>query len=206
MVRYSYVIAIPITLSLFACGEETLNDSCNVYDSITEAAKYLSCLSWLDAHNAVRQDLNDGNLPNSPQPEEPVDGLQWDDKLATVAYNYAIQCQSFSHNSNRFSDYQSLGGTELSVGENIAVATYPSYSEEQMVTLWTSEEADFVYEPFDGSGVNGAVVGHYTQMVWRETTHVGCALVDCEGQPIGWKWFAVCNYAQAGNYLGQYPY
>lgn len=206
MFRYTYLIVIPFTLSLISCGGEIANQSCDVYDSTTEAAKHQSCVNWLTANNSVRQDLNAGILPNSPQPDEPLNDLVWDDKLAQVAYNYAIQCQSFSHNANRLNNYLALGGTESSVGENIAVASHPTYTEEQMVTLWAGEEADYIYEPFDGSGVDGAVVGHYTQMIWRDTTHVGCALVNCEGQPIGWKWFAVCNYAQAGNYLGQYPY
>lgn len=52
--------------------------------------------------------------------------------------------------------------------------------------------------------------GHYTQIVWRNTTHVGCATKVCDkNSPFQgftrWQ-FWVCNYSPPGNFVGQRPY
>ncbi|EFX77609.1 hypothetical protein DAPPUDRAFT_105831 [Daphnia pulex] len=57
------------------------------------------------------------------------------------------------------------------------------------------------------SGNNCKVIGHYTQMVWAETTHVDCAAIgyydDYNGYPFTpgqpYKQFYVCNYSPRGN-------
>ena len=41
-----------------------------------------------------------------------------------------------------------------------------------------------------------AVVGHYTQVVWENTTHVGCGRKKCPDMII-----IFCNYWPAGNRL-----
>jgi pathogenesis-related protein 1 len=38
-------------------------------------------------------------------------------------------------------------------------------------------------------------------MVWKNTTEVGCAAIECNGMTL---W--VCNYNPPGNYRGQKPY
>ena len=56
--------------------------------------------------------------------------------------------------------------------------------------------------------------GHYTQLVWRGTVNIGCALVTCStGWPFGGtppadpRWdFWVCDYDPPGNIVGQRPY
>ena len=48
---------------------------------------------------------------------------------------------------------------------------------------------------------NWAPAGHYTQMVWRETTRLGCGQAICNGTLI-----VACNYSPAGNVLGRKPY
>jgi len=45
--------------------------------------------------------------------------------------------------------------------------------------------------------------GHYTQMVWRTTREIGCAVAkrtDISG------YIVVCRYSPAGNIIGQKPY
>jgi hypothetical protein len=49
--------------------------------------------------------------------------------------------------------------------------------------------------------------GHFSQIVWKGTTHVGCwtklctKLGNVDGDSIP---FTVCNYGPAGNFAGEY--
>jgi hypothetical protein len=46
--------------------------------------------------------------------------------------------------------------------------------------------------------------GHYSQIVWKNTVSVGCAVQDCSGQGLAntgsgvSPFFAVCNYSPPG--------
>lgn len=49
------------------------------------------------------------------------------------------------------------------------------------------------------------VVGHYTQMVWADTSEIGCAVTyyTTNSSDATWHHFLlVCNYGPGGNYLG----
>jgi pathogenesis-related protein 1 len=45
--------------------------------------------------------------------------------------------------------------------------------------------------------------GHYTQIVWRTTTEIGCAVAKRKDIP---GYVVVCRYNPAGNMIGQKPY
>ncbi|CAH8543870.1 unnamed protein product [Schistosoma turkestanicum] len=46
--------------------------------------------------------------------------------------------------------------------------------------------------------------GHYTQIVWEDTTDVGCGVTNCPNFPYGLS--IVCNYGPGGNYIGRQLY
>lgn len=139
----------------------------------------------LDAHNRVRANA-------TPAPTPPLPPLTWSSAAAAVATSWANNCQ-WMHN------------TGAGYGENLAASSGSGDSPARVVNDWASEAADYDYASNSCSGV----CGHYTQLVWRATTSVGCATVTCNtGSPFGsgsWT-FTVCDYAPPGNWVGQRPY
>lgn len=119
-----------------------------------------------------------------------VPPLRWSPQLATYAQTWAnqlLKSGKFEHRPN--SPY----------GENLAWAQGQQFSPERVVNLWGEEVKDYNY------GANtckpGKMCGHYTQVVWKNTTEVGCGVARGDGQEV---W--VCNYNPPGNYRGQKPY
>jgi pathogenesis-related protein 1 len=138
------------------------------------------------AHNAVRAEVG-------------VEPLTWDPDLAAIAAAWAARCIDdeapsglIDHNEGRSDTYPEY------VGENIYGSSGQA-SGTDAVASWAEEEADYDYA---SNSCNG-VCGHYTQIVWRATTKVGCALHDCAGLQFGST--VVCNYAVGGNSGGR-PY
>lgn len=144
----------------------------------------------LDAHNAVRAGA-------TPAPSEALPPLTWSAEAAAVAEKWARECR-FEHNANRGR-----------LGENLAAATPDMWTMEQVVRDWASEAKDYDYA--SNTCAQGKVCGHYTQLVWRGTTGVGCATRTCtENSPFGarfptWQLW-VCNYTPPGNIVGERPY
>ncbi|CAM8925163.1 unnamed protein product [Rhodiola kirilowii] len=70
----------------------------------------------------------------------------------------------------------------------------------QAVQMWVDEKKDYDY----GSNTcrSGAVCGHYTQVVWRNSKSLGCAKVRCNNGGT----LITCNYDPPGNYINQRPY
>ncbi len=146
------------------------------------------------AQNAVRADP--ASVGGSPAPSPPLGMLSWNEAAAAVAQSWAAGC-TYQHNAGRGS-----------YGENIAATAPPgTYTAAQVASLWASEAPDYAYAT--NSCASGRVCGHYTQIVWRDTTTVGCAVQTCTtGSPFGsgsWE-FWVCDYAPPGNWVGQRPY
>jgi hypothetical protein len=70
-----------------------------------------------------------------------------------------------------------------------------------MVGGWIAERAMFqpgVFPNVSRTG-NWYHVSHYTQMIWKGTTRVGCAI-----QPAGRTEYLICRYSPPGNIDGKY--
>ena len=135
----------------------------------------------LSAHNAARAQAG-------------VSPMGWDNALGSSAAAYAQKLAL----SNRFqhSDRKARNG----VGENLWMGTRGAFSVERMVSDWISERRLFVPGIFPAVARtgNGAQVGHYTQIIWPTTTHVGCAIASNARTD-----FLVCHYSPAGNIDGR---
>ena len=133
----------------------------------------------LNAHNAARAAV--GAPP-----------LQWDPQLAVGAQAYARQLAAgapFVHSSRVGRENER---------ENLWRGPHRS-SPEGMVGTWIDEKRNFIPGIFPNVSRTGNWydVGHYSQMIWPTTTHVGC------GVATGWQWdFFVCRYSPPGNRNG----
>lgn len=138
----------------------------------------------VEAHNRERASLG---LPP----------LSWSDQLAGGAHQWA----DFLRDTGRFEHSPNvLGGPRL--GENIWGGTHSDYSPEEMVGAWIAEKKHFTLAVFPMNSSTGRVedVSHYTQVIWRRSTHVGCYLSQGSREDI-----LVCRYSEAGNITGSRP-
>lgn len=70
-----------------------------------------------------------------------------------------------------------------------------------VVDDWGSERADYDYK--NNRCAAGKMCGHYTQVIWKTTTTVGCAVAVCEDSR---EQIWVCRYQPPGNWVGEKPY
>ncbi len=137
------------------------------------------------AHNRIRADVqaaSGGALPP----------LTWSCGVASYAQNYAddlaTQGCPLDHSSGPY-------------GENLYWSS-GNASPEDAVEAWASEGQCYTYGRFPEqcSGACGDC-GHYTQIVWRDSTSLGCGKANCSDASV---W--VCDYDPPGNFVGEYPY
>lgn len=129
-------------------------------------------------HNKVRADVG-------------VAPLKWSTDLAGYAQQWAEQlaisgCRMKHRSPN---DY----------GENLFQGTVGAFTAVDAAKAWETEKKDYPGGVL--TEANWAPAGHYTQMVWRQTTHLGCGQAICRNTLI-----VACNYAPAGNVIGRRPY
>jgi hypothetical protein len=127
-----------------------------------------------------------------------VPPLAWDDRLASDAAAYA----QVLARTGKFEHARQPPGPGRE-GENLFTGTRDAYAYAEMVGLWVDERKDFVNLPtpaFSRTG-QGEAVAHYTQIVWRTTSAVGCALASNRTDD-----YLVCRYSPPGNVYGQRAY
>jgi pathogenesis-related protein 1 len=68
---------------------------------------------------------------------------------------------------------------------------------------WYAEIVD--YEFATGKSKNGKAVGHFTQMVWDDSTALGCGWAGKFNPVIGEDgYYVVCRYGPSGNVRGKH--
>ena len=129
-------------------------------------------------HNKVRADVG-------------VAPLVWSDDLAGYARQWAntlatSACSMKHRNPNAY-------------GENLFQGTFGAYTAVDAAKAWETEKKDYAGGVLTESNWHPA--GHYTQMVWRQTTRLGCGEAVCRNTLI-----VACNYDPPGKVLGRKPY
>jgi hypothetical protein len=142
--------------------------------------------SSIPSDNGIAQEIL--NAHNAYRAQVGVSPLQWSDSLAASAQqwaNHLAATGTFEHSG---------------AGENLAQGSTGAFSVTNLVDMWGSEKQYFVYGTFPNISNTGnwQDAGHYTQLVWRNTTEVGCGLASGNGNDV-----LVCHYNPAGNVEGQ---
>lgn len=141
---------------------------------------------YLNPHNVAR--INVG-----------VPAVVWNDTVSAFAEDYAADLYA--------------GGCHLQpsstqdYGENLYFNSDQSSTtaEADAVASWVSEGLCYHHDTNSCSAPAGESCGHYTQVVWYNSTDIGCATVVCEtGENTGVV--VACNYWPPGNIPGQSPY
>lgn len=129
--------------------------------------------------------------------------IRWSNTLSNDAQSWA------SHLVAIHQLQHSLLQSRPGVGENLARSALTESdpvgkSDSELVRGWVAEKQYFIpHQVYQNACKPGKICNHYTQVIWRNTTAVGCAwALDLNQKQ---KYF-VCRYQPAGNVLGQYPY
>jgi Cysteine-rich secretory protein family len=121
--------------------------------------------------------------------------LRWDPALAAAAASYGPALARLGR-----LQHSPRAGRE-GQRENLWMGTRGSFSPEQMVGNWIAERANYrpgMPFPYVSRTGNWADVAHYTQVVWRGTTRVGCAIYPSR------RWdYLICRYSPPGNIDGR---
>ncbi|PIA42064.1 hypothetical protein AQUCO_02100129v1 [Aquilegia coerulea] len=131
---------------------------------------------FLNPHNKIRSQYH-------------LKPLQWNNNLANYAKRYANKrrgdCKLIHSNSN--------------YGENIFWGKGKQWKSADAVAAWFAERSSYDYKR---NKCNSNECLHYTQLVWKTSSRVGCARIICNSGDT----YITCNYDPHGNIRGQKPY
>lgn len=135
----------------------------------------------LASHNAARAEVG-------------VPAVELDAALSAAALDYAellIANGRFEHSPNSSRPNQ---------GENLWAGTAGAFTFQSMVDGWIDEKQFFVAGTFPDVSTTGRWqdVGHYTQIIWRSTTKIGCGIASDSRRDV-----LVCRYSPPGNFIGR---
>ncbi len=122
--------------------------------------------------------------------------LVWNADLADVAEAYArvlARSRTFRH-----SDKSQRSKPQ---GENLWMGSVGGFTYAEMAASWVNERRYYksrsVLPDISTTG-DWHDVGHYTQVIWRATTAVGCGVASNDDDD-----YLVCRYSPPGNVYGQ---
>ena len=127
-----------------------------------------------------------------------LEPLRWDDGLKADAAEWA----AYLAETGEFEHMEDEDEAEPQ-GENLWEGTRAAFTPEDMVGMWIAEKRHFKPGIFPDNSRTGNLddVGHYTQLMWRDTGKVGCARSSNDENDV-----LVCRYAAAGNVIGERPF
>jgi len=156
----------------------------------------------VNAHNQVRQQVAQSESARLGRTIT-IPNLAWDATVAATAQDWANQ-QAAKMQAGQASPAHRPNNA---YGENLqwswSTPTPPNPAPSVPVTSWANERPFYNYDT--NTCAAGKDCKHFTQIVWKATTKLGCGRATWS---TGTKHFVlwVCNYSPKGNITGQRPY
>jgi hypothetical protein len=119
------------------------------------------------------------NSTNTYRAQSNASAVAWNDTLSDYAASYLDSTCDFEHSGGPY-------------GENLALGCSNATS---CVEAWGNER-----DGYDFKGEFTEDAGHFTQLVWKNTTDVGCGAKLCGDS----GWYLVCEYWPRGNVIGEF--
>lgn len=146
-----------------------------------------------------------------------VSALQWDAAIAGNAQAHADAGPDGGYGGHSTVDARKKGTSYSYVGENIAWSVRIGIDSTDSACIAANRWYDEIVAT-DGTperitdttpGNEGEAIGHFTQLVWKASSKLGCGLKISDYQ-MGTKTYAdssyywVCQYGKGGNYQGEF--
>ncbi|KAJ7669255.1 CAP domain-containing protein [Mycena polygramma] len=114
--------------------------------------------------------------------------VTWSNAAAEKAQQWADECKNVHS-----------GGKLGPLGENLAAGT-GKFAIQDAVKAWTDEVSEY--------NSDNPQPSHFTQVVWKATTQIGCAVQTCNGifAGFGAAQYYVCEYSVQGNVIGHFGF
>ncbi|OCF61903.1 hypothetical protein L486_01566 [Kwoniella mangroviensis CBS 10435] len=110
--------------------------------------------------------------------------VSWGDELASYANTHASVCASMTHTNGPY-------------GENLAAGTDGFMDIISSIGMWMDEASDY--------DASNPTYSHFTQVVWKETTTIGCAAINCGANTgMAGQIYIMCEYHPRGNVIGAF--
>ncbi|XP_037732551.1 scoloptoxin SSD552 [Drosophila subpulchrella] len=181
------------TIMIISCGVAFACNGKIIASGITTEERSII----LQEHNRLRQIVATGRYPGQPGAEN-MREIVWDDELAARAQKWADNCQ-FRHDPHRTIN-------RFTMGQNLAIiwSTAPLDADDgdfpSRIQSWFNEVQKYSF-----GDAWSPKTGHYSQLVWGETSLVGCGYAEYKDTSKYNKLY-VCNYGPGGNVVGYNPY
>uniref|UniRef100_A0A224XJN9 Putative scp-like extracellular protein n=1 Tax=Panstrongylus lignarius TaxID=156445 RepID=A0A224XJN9_9HEMI len=153
----------------------------------------------LDVHNRYRQAISLGRIRGQPSATNMLE-MTWDEELATMAQNWANQCE-FRHDPDL-----GTASARFPVGQNLAKSwSEPVPNQYGESAEWASQIRNWFNELYLYGRNDYLNSGHFTQVIWGDSHLLGCGYLYYKNQRRYVKLY-VCNYGPGGNIIGRPAY